>query len=136
MDLVHAVEADAHVLPLIYESHQLFDRAIELADDVLNREHHPQREASVDDGRGGQHGDEDVLQFVDAQRAGLLVLSQRKGLHVHVEEIGLHVFPLPSLALFAALQFNLLHPGDELIDDVAVDALLLKHPVVQHAPLF
>lgn len=57
-------------------------------------------------------------------------------MQVHVEQVRLHVFPLPALALFAPLEFDLLHAGDQLARHVPVDALLLEHLVIQHAPLF
>ena len=37
VNLIHAIEADTDVLPLVDEIHQLLDGAVQLSDDVLNR---------------------------------------------------------------------------------------------------
>ena len=51
MDLIHAIKTDADILPLVDKTHQLLYRTVELSDDILDREHHTQGQAAIDDSR-------------------------------------------------------------------------------------
>ena len=42
----------------------------------------------------------------------ILGFEPKKGLQIDFEKVGLHVFPFPSLALFATLQLNFLHTAN------------------------
>ena len=130
MYLVDPVEADFHVLRGVDEAHQLLDGAVQLPDDVLDGEHHAQGHLPVDDGGGGQHGDQDVLHLGDEDAARLLRLSQLEALGLHAEKPRLHVLPFPTAALLAILQLDLLHGGDEPVGLVVVLRLLLEQLVV------
>ena len=110
---------------------QLLHGAVELPDDVLDGQHHTQSHVAVDYGSSGQYGDEDILHLINRDTPGLLYLLKVQCLQIDLEQIGLHVFPLPALALLAALQLDLLHPVDKLIGHIAIAPGLLKIFIVQ-----
>ena len=136
MDFVHAVKADAHVLPGVDELDELFYGAVELPDDVLYCQHHTKCHTAMYYGSGSKKGNEDVLHLVDGDAARLLYLLQIEGLQVHLEQVGLHVLPFPTFALFAPLQFDFLHTAYELVGDVAVTTSLLEILIVQLSAFF
>ena len=114
MHLVDALDAELHVLPGIDEAHQLLDGHVQLPDDVLDRQHHAQRQLPVDDGRRRHDGDDDVFHLVDEQAARLLRLLKLDGSHLRAEHVGLRILPLPPLALLAVLQLDVLHAINDL----------------------
>ena len=61
VDFVHALEAQAHILPRVDEANELLYGGIELTNDVLHGQHHAQRHVAVDYGGGGQHSGEYVF---------------------------------------------------------------------------
>ena len=132
VDFVDAVERDTDVLKGVEEGHEAVDGAVELADDILHGEHGAERDAAVDYGCGGEHGDEYVFDFVDEDAAGFLGLLHFQRAHLHFEEVGLHIFPFVAAAVFAVLQFDFLHGGDELEGFVLVGCLTLEKFVVEH----
>ena len=120
---------------MVDEIHQLLNGAVQLSDDVLDRQHHAQCQVAVDYSRGSQCGHKDILQLIDKDAPGFLILRQIECLHIHVEQVGLYIFPFPPFALLAPLQFDLLHTRDKLVHHITIDTQLLKHLVIQLAAL-
>ena len=131
VDFVHAVKADAYVLPWVDKLNKLFHRAVELSDDVLYRQHHTECHISVYYGCGCKYGNEDVLHLIDGDASCLLHLLQIERLQIDLKQVGLYVLPFPTFALLAPLQLDFLHTANELIGYIAVTTCLLKVFVVK-----
>ena len=132
-DFTHALQGDLHVLPAIDELDELFHRRVQLSDDVLDGQHHTEREVPVDDGSRRHDGYHDVLYFVDEDTPGLLTLLQLHRLDVRAKQVRLHVFPFPATATLAILQLYLLHSVEHLHRLALVPCPLLEISIVQEA---
>ena len=88
---------------------------------------------ALDDGRGGQKRDDDVLGLVDERAAHLLRLPQHEPLDRDLEQPRLDALPLPAFLLLAVVELDLLHAVDELYDVALVGSRLLEAHVVQLA---
>src|SRR5690606_29364514 len=73
---VQTFKAEAGILEALDKAHQLFYRAVELAQDILHGQHGAQGHLSVYYGSSSQKGNKDILSFIDEEGAGLLVLLQ------------------------------------------------------------
>ena len=131
VDFVHAVKADAYVLPRVDELDELLHGAVELSDDVLHRQHHTECHVSVYHGCGGKYGNEDVLHLIDGDASSLLHLLQIERLQIDLKQIGLHILPLPAFALFTTLQLNFLHTANELVGYITIASSLLEVFIVE-----
>ena len=135
-DLAHPFQRDLYILPAIDKLHELFDRGIQLSDDILDRKHHSERQVSVNHGSCRHDGDHDVLHFVDKNTARLLSLLQFHRLDTRAEQICLDIFPFPASSPFAALQFDLLHPVQQLHRLALVAGPLFEIGIVQQPSPF
>ena len=136
VDLVHSVQADAHVLPRVDKLNELLYGTIDLSDYILHCQHHTERHAAMYHGCGGKNGNENVLYLVDGDASCLLYLLKIKGLQINLEQVCLHILPFPAFSLLTSLQFDFLHATNELVGDVAIAACLLEVFVIKLSAFF
>ena len=74
MYFVHAVKADAHVLPRVDELDELFYGTVELSYNVLYCQHHTKCHTAMYHGSGSKYRDKYVFYLVDGNASGLLYL--------------------------------------------------------------
>ena len=74
VDFVHAVKADAHVLPRVDELDELFYGTVELSYNVLYCQHHTKCHTAMYHGSGSKYRDKYVFYLVDGNASGLLYL--------------------------------------------------------------
>ena len=88
---------------------------------------------ALDDGRGGEERDDDVLGLIDERAAHLLRLPQHEPFDGDLEQPRLDALPFPAFLLFAVVELDVLHAVDELHDIALVGCRLLEAHVVELA---
>jgi hypothetical protein len=78
-------------------------------------------------------GNQDVFPFVDKCCAGTLHLVGSQIVHIDAEKFGLNAFPGPAFLALGVVQFDFLHPVDQLDQGVLVVGHLLETPVIECA---
>ena len=128
-----AFERDLRILRRLHELDELRQRCVELTDDVLQGDHHAEGHIALDDGRGCEERDDDVLGLVDERAAHLLRLPQNEPFDGDLEQPRLNALPFPAFLFFAVVEFDVLHTIDELHDVALVGCRLLEAHVVELA---
>ena len=133
LHLRKAFERNLRILRCLNELDELRQRRIQLSNDVLQSDHHAKRHLALDDGRGRQKRDYDILCLVDERASYLLCLPQHEPLNRDLKQPCLDTFPLPALLLLAVVELDFLHAVDELHDVALVGRSLLEAHIVQFA---
>ena len=133
LHLRKAFERNLCILRRLNELDELRQRRIQLSNDVLQSDHHAERHLALDDGRGRQKRDYDILCLVDERASYLLCLPQHEPLNRDLKQPCLDTFPLPALLLLAVVELDFLHAVDELHDVALVGRSLLEAHIVQFA---
>ena len=119
----------------MHEVDQIGQGSIQLPNDVLHGQHHPQRHVPVQHCHGRQHRDHNIFGFIDKNRTCLLVLVNRQILHIDPKQSRLNALPLPTLLLFVVIQLDFRHAVDQLDQHALVFAQLRKLLVIELPPL-
>ena len=85
MDLIDTIQADLHILRRINEVHQLFNRPVQLPNNILYRQHHTQGHLSLQHGGSCQNRYQDILHLGNTYSTGLLCLFQLQATHLQMK---------------------------------------------------
>ena len=131
MNFAQALQADLGILRQMHKVDQIGQGSIQLPDDVLHGQHHPQGHVAIQHRHGCQHGDHNIFGFVDKNRTRLLVLVNRQVLHVYPEQSRLDTLPLPAFLFFVIIQFDFGHAVDQLDQHPLIFAQLRKLFIIE-----
>ena len=78
----------------------------------MQGDHHAEGHIALDDGRGCEERDDDVLGLVDERAAHLLRLPQNEPFDGDLEQPRLNALPFPAFLFFAFVGFDVLQNND------------------------
>lgn len=107
--LVNSVSGTDHgILGGPYKPNQLFDRPIQLTNDILNGQHRSQCKLAMNHSHSRNKGNANIFTFINEKCSTLLVLLQGKVFDSVPEQLRLPPLPLLTLGCFTIVQFDLL----------------------------